>query len=112
MQKMRALIDGATGKPTTKSGHISDVNFEPVPPALVSRPAALCLHEARLLAQDPGAYTIPHMPDQPAVAQDFLRGFRIPPRRLGLGHFDTHREHSCWELNLGIRNQSIEIGGF
>jgi len=104
MQKMRALIDGATGKPTTKSGHISDVNFEPIPPALVSRPAALRLHEARLLAQDPGAYTMPRVPDQPAFAQEFLRGSRNLPRCLGLA-ISTQP----WEFGINI-NRSIERG--
>ncbi len=37
MKKMRALIDGASYKPSTKSGHISDVEFEPQPPMLVMK---------------------------------------------------------------------------
>jgi hypothetical protein len=37
LKQVRDTLDGKSksGKPTTKSGHISDVEFEPLPPLLV-----------------------------------------------------------------------------
>lgn len=36
LRRMREKVDGnTTGKPSTKSGHISDVDYEPLPPLLV-----------------------------------------------------------------------------